>query len=213
MKLYNSATRQKEEFIPIEDNKVRMYNCGPTVYNYFHIGNARNFVVFDTLRRYLVYSGYDVKFVQNFTDIDDRMITQSIAENVTVSELADKNISEYFTDARGLAIMEADVHPKATENIGEIIKLIKTLVSKGFAYELEGDVYFDTAAYRGYGKLSGHKLEDLEAGARVSADSRKKNPADFAHRLEDVFDTFRLGKSELTSDKMEVIFESIDVLA
>ena len=136
MKLYNSATRQKEEFIPIEDNKVRMYNCGPTVYNYFHIGNARNFVVFDTLRRYLVYSGYDVKFVQNFTDIDDRMITQSIAENVTVSELADKNISEYFTDARGLAIMEADVHPKATENIGEIINLIKTLVSKWFADEL-----------------------------------------------------------------------------
>jgi cysteinyl-tRNA synthetase len=180
MKLYNSATRQKEEFIPIEDNKVRMYNCGPTVYNYFHIGNARNFVVFDTLRRYLIYRGYDVKFVQNFTDIDDRMITQSISENVTVKDLAEKNIEEYFIDAQGLAIMEADVHPKATENIGEIIRLIKTLESKGFAYELDGDVYFDTAAYQGYGKLSGHKLEDLEAGARVSADSRKKNPADFA---------------------------------
>jgi len=180
MKLYNSATRQKEEFIPIEENKVRMYNCGPTVYNYFHIGNARNFVVFDTLRRYLLYRGYEVKFVQNFTDIDDRMITQSIAENVTVRELAEKNIEEYFIDARGLAIREADVHPKATENIGEIIKLIKSIESKGFAYELDGDVYFDTGAYEGYGKLSGHNLEDLEAGARVSADSRKRNPADFA---------------------------------
>jgi len=180
MKLYNALTRSKEEFIPLEDNKVRMYNCGPTVYNLFHIGNARNFVVFDTLRRYLKYRGYDVKFVQNFTDIDDKMINQSNSEGITVKELADRNINEYYTDARGLAVMEADEHPKATENIGEIIKLIKKLEAKGYAYEIEGDVYFDTSAYPQYGKLSGHNLEDLEAGARVSADSRKKNPADFA---------------------------------
>ncbi len=180
MKLYNAMTRTKEEFIPLEDNKVKMYNCGPTVYNCFHIGNARNFVVFDTLRRYLIYRGYDVTFIQNFTDIDDRMITQSIADNIPVKELADKNIQEYFTDAHGLGIMEADVHPKATENIGEIIKLIKKIEANGYAYEVGGDVYFDTSAYEGYGKLSGHKLEELEAGARVQADSRKKNPADFA---------------------------------
>ncbi len=180
MKLYNSKTRTKEEFIPIEANKVKMYNCGPTVYNYFHIGNARNFVVFDTLRRYFIYSGYDITFVQNFTDIDDRMINQSINDNTTIKELADKNIEEYFTDARGLCIMEADFHPKATENIGEIIKLIKKIQANGYAYEVEGDVYFDTSAYEGYGKLSGHKLDELEAGARVQADTRKKNPADFA---------------------------------
>lgn len=180
MKLYNAKTRTKEEFIPIEDNKVKMYNCGPTVYNYFHIGNARNFVVFDTLRRYFIYRGFDVKFVQNFTDIDDRMITQSINDSTTVKELADKNIAEYFTDAQGLCIMEADVHPKATENIGEIIKLIKKIQTNGYAYEVEGDVYFDTSAYEGYGKLSGHKLDELEAGARVQTDNRKKNPADFA---------------------------------
>ena len=180
MKLYNAKTRTKEEFIPIEDNKVKMYNCGPTVYNYFHIGNARNFVVFDTLRRYFIYRGYDITFVQNFTDIDDRMITQSINDNTTVKELADKNIEEYFTDARGLNIMEADVHPKATENIGEIIKLIKKIQANGYAYDVDGDVYFDTSAYEGYGKLSGHKLDELEAGARVQTDDRKKNQADFA---------------------------------
>ncbi len=180
MKLYNSKTRTKEEFVPIEDNKVKMYNCGPTVYNYFHIGNARNFVVFDTLRRYFIYKGYDVTFVQNFTDIDDRMIKQANTDDITIKELADKNINEYFTDARGLNIIEADVHPKATESIGEIIKLIKKIQTNGYAYEVEGDVYFNTSAYEGYGKLSGHKLDELEAGARVQTDARKKNPADFA---------------------------------
>jgi len=180
MKLYNSKSRTKETFIPIEDNKVKMYNCGPTVYNYFHIGNARNFVVFDTLRRYFIYRGYDVTFVQNFTDIDDRMIKQANTDGVTIKELADKNINEYFTDARGLNIIEADVHPKATESIGEIIKLIKKIQANGYAYEVDGDVYFDTSAYEGYGKLSRHKLDELEAGARVKTDERKKNPADFA---------------------------------
>lgn len=180
MKLYNAKTRTKEEFVPLEDKKVKMYNCGPTVYNYFHIGNARNFVVFDTLRRYFKFRGYDITFVQNFTDIDDRMITQSINDNIPVKELADKNIAEYYTDARGLGIMEADVHPKATENIGEIIKLIKRIEANGYAYEIEGDVYFDTSAYKDYGKLSGRKLDELEAGARIQADERKKHPADFA---------------------------------
>ena len=180
MKFYNSLTRKKEEFIPLEENKVKMYNCGPTVYNRFHIGNARNFVVFDTLRRYLIYRGYEVTFVQNFTDIDDRMINQSIGEGITVKELAEKNIEEYFIDAKGLSVLEADFHPKATESIGEIIKLIKKIKAKGFAYEIDGDVYFNTVAYEGYGKLSGHKLDELEAGARVQADDRKKNSADFA---------------------------------
>ena len=180
MKLYNAKSRTKENFVPIEDNKVKMYNCGPTVYNYFHIGNARNFVVFDTLRRYFIYRGYDVTFLQNFTDIDDRMLKQANTDGVTIKELADKNINEYFTDARGLNIIEADVHPKATESIGEIIKLIKKIQTNGYAYEVEGDVYFDTSAYESYGKLSGHKLDELEAGARVQTDDRKKNPADFA---------------------------------
>ncbi|MBN2558602.1 MAG: cysteine--tRNA ligase [Clostridia bacterium] len=180
MRLYNALTRQKEEFIPLEDKKVRFYNCGPTVYNYFHIGNARNFVVFDTLRRYFEYMGYDVTFIQNFTDIDDRMITRSAEEGITVRELADRNITEYFKDAHALNIRDADEHPRATDNIGEIIKLIKKIEANGFAYELDGDVYFDTSAYPGYGKLSGHRMEELEAGARVQADSRKRNPADFA---------------------------------
>lgn len=180
MKLYNSMTRTKQEFIPLEEKKVRMYNCGPTVYNLFHIGNARNFVVFDTLRRYLEYRGYDVTFVQNFTDIDDKMINQSKEENITVKELAEKNIAEYFADSGALAVRKADFHPRATENIGEIIKLIKKIEANGYAYEIDGDVYFNTSAYQDYGKLSGHKLDELEAGARVQADTRKKNPADFA---------------------------------
>lgn len=180
MKLYNALTRKKEEFIPIDGNNVKMYNCGPTVYNYFHVGNARNFVIFDTLRRYLEYIGYNVTFVQNFTDIDDKMINQANEAGITINALAQKYIAEYFTDARGLGVKKADIHPRATENIGEMIKLIKTLQLKGYAYEIDGDVYFDTSSYPGYGKLSGHKLDELEAGARVQTDSRKKTPADFA---------------------------------
>jgi cysteinyl-tRNA synthetase len=180
MKLYNEMTRQKEDFKPIEEGKVRIYNCGPTVYDYFHIGNARNFVVFDTMRRYFKYRGYDVTYVQNYTDIDDKMINRAAELGITVSELAEKFIAEYKNDASGLGVMDADYNPRATEHIGDIIKLIKRIESKGYAYNVDGDVYFDTSSYEGYGKLSGHKLEDLEAGARVQADDRKRNPADFA---------------------------------
>jgi cysteinyl-tRNA synthetase len=180
MKLYNTMTRRKEEFVPQDPNEVKMYSCGPTVYNYFHLGNARPFIVFDTLRRYLVYRGYGVKFVQNFTDIDDKMINKAKEEGITVKELADKFIAEYFTDAEGLCISKAEVHPKATENIDAIIDLIKKLEEKGFAYNIEGDVYFDTKKFNEYGKLSKQSMDDLEAGARIDIDERKHSPMDFA---------------------------------
>lgn len=180
MKLYNTLTRKKEEFIPLEAGKVKMYSCGPTVYNYFHIGNARPFIIFDTLRRYLEYLGYDVTFVQNFTDIDDKMIKNANEQGITVKELADRFIAEYFTDAKGLGIKEASIHPKATENIDAIIDTVKTLVDKGFAYESNGDVYFETKKFHEYGKLSKQPLEDLEAGARIDVTDVKRNPTDFA---------------------------------
>ena len=180
MFIYNSETRKKEEFKPIEPGKVKMYVCGPTVYNYFHVGNARPFIVFDVLRRYFSYIGYDVTFVQNFTDIDDKMIKRANEEGITVKELGDRFIEEYFKDASALGIRPATVHPRATEHIGDIIKLVKTLQQKGFAYEVNGDVYFDTQKDEHYGKLSGQNLEDLEAGARISVDDVKRNPADFA---------------------------------
>ena len=180
MKLFNTLNRQKEEFVPLDSREVRMYSCGPTVYNYFHIGNARPFIIFDTLRRYLEYRGYNVRFVQNFTDIDDKMIKRANEEGITVKELAEKYIKEYFVDAGGLGIKEATVNPKATENIDAIIELIKKLEQKGYAYAVEGDVYFDTARFEGYGKLSHQSLEDLEHGARVDVDERKKGPMDFA---------------------------------
>lgn len=180
MKIYNTLTRQKEEFVPIEHGKVRMYSCGPTVYNYFHIGNARPFIIFDTLRRYLEYRGFDVKFVQNFTDIDDKMINKANELGITVKELADEFIAEYFTDAQGLAIRAATVHPKATENIDAILSVIQTLVDKGYAYEAADGVYFDTHQYETYGKLSGQPMDELEAGARIDVNDIKKHPADFA---------------------------------
>lgn len=180
MKLFNTLTRKKEDFVPLEENKVRMYSCGPTVYNYFHIGNARPFIIFDTLRRYLEYRGYEVKFVQNFTDIDDRMIQKANEEGITVKELADRFIEEYFIDAKGLGVKEATVHPKATENIDAIIDIIKTLEDKGYAYAVNGDVYFSAKKFNEYGKLSHHNLEELESGARVDVDERKKDPVDFA---------------------------------
>ena len=180
MKIYNTLTRQKEDFKPIEEGKVRMYSCGPTVYNYFHIGNARPFIIFDTLRRYLEYSGYDVKFVQNFTDIDDKMINKANELGITVKELADQYIAEYFTDAEGLNIGKATVHPKATENIDAILAIIEKLINKGYAYETSDGVYFDTRKFNEYGKLSKQPLEDLEAGARIDVDEGKKHPADFA---------------------------------
>jgi len=180
LKIYNTLTRKKEEFVPITPGKVKMYSCGPTVYNYFHIGNARPFIIFDTLRRYLEYIGYDVTFVQNFTDIDDKMIKNANEQGITVKELADKFIAEYFKDAKGLGIKEATIHPKATENMDAIISTVNTLVDKGYAYESNGDVYFETKKFSEYGKLSKQPLEDLEAGARIDVTDVKRNPTDFA---------------------------------
>ncbi len=180
MQIYNSQSRRKEELIPLEEGKIRMYVCGPTVYNYIHIGNARPFIVFDVLRRYLEFRGYQVTFVQNFTDIDDKMIRRANEEGITVKELGDRFIEEYKKDAAALGIRPATIHPRATEHIGEIIRMVKQLQEKGYAYEVDGDVYFDVSRDPGYGKLSGQNLEDLEAGARVDVEDVKRNPADFA---------------------------------
>ena len=183
LKLYNTLTRNKEEFKTIEPGKVRMYACGPTVYNYFHLGNARPFVTFDTLRRYLEYRGYEVTFVQNFTDIDDKMINRANEEGITVSDLADRFIKEYYTDADGLNIKRQAVQPRATKSIGSIIKLIKAMEEKGYTYVIEGDgVYYDVTKKADYGKLSHYKLEDLQAGGgeRGASYEGKRNPGDFA---------------------------------
>ncbi len=183
LKLYNTLTRTKEEFKTIEPGKVRMYACGPTVYNYFHLGNARPFVTFDTLRRYLEYRGYEVTFVQNFTDIDDKMINRANEEGITVSDLADRFIKEYYIDADGLNIKRQAVQPRATKSIGAIIKLIKSMEEKGYTYVIEGDgVYYDVTKKSDYGKLSHYKLEDLQAGGgeRGASYEGKRNPGDFA---------------------------------
>ena len=180
MKIYNTMTRKKEEFVPLHEGKVGIYSCGPTVYNYFHIGNARPFIIFDTLRRHLEHMGYEVTFVQNFTDVDDKMIRRANEEGVTVAELGDRFIEEYFRDADALGVKRATVHPRATKHIGEIIGMIKKLEAKGLAYEVDGDVYYDTHAFPGYGKLSGQNLEDREMGARIEVDEDKKHPMDFA---------------------------------
>ena len=180
MKIYNTVTRKKEEFVPLHEGKVGIYVCGPTVYNYFHIGNARPFIVFDTLRRYLEFRGYQVNYVQNFTDIDDKMIRRANEEEITVKELAERFIVEYFVDTKGLGIREATAHPKATESMDDIIAIVSKLIANGFAYEIEGDVYFDTEKFKGYGKLSGYNLDELESGSRVDVDERKRKPVDFA---------------------------------
>lgn len=180
MKVYNTLTRQKEEFVPLEEGKVKMYVCGPTVYNLFHIGNARTFIIFDTIRKYLEYKGYEVNFVQNFTDIDDKMIKKALDTDTTVKELGDRYIMEYYKDADKLKIKRATVNPRATEYIDEMIKFISELIEKGLAYEVDGDVYYSTKSFAGYGKLSGQNLEDLQSGSRVEVDERKKDPMDFA---------------------------------
>lgn len=180
MKIFNSMTGKKEELNPLTPGQFNIYACGPTVYNYFHIGNARPFIVFDTLRRYLEYRGYKVNFVQNFTDVDDKMIRVAAEEGITVKELGERYISEYFKDAKALGIRPATVHPKATEHIGDIIALVQKLIDTGHAYELNGDVYFDTQSFPGYGKLSGQDLSELELGARIDINEEKKNPMDFA---------------------------------
>jgi len=179
--IHNSATNKKEEFKPLNEGVVNMYSCGPTVYNYFHVGNARPFIVFDTLRRYLEYIGYKVNFVQNFTDVDDKMINAAAKEGITVKELGERFINEYFTDAKSLNVKPATVHPKATEHIGDIIALIEKLIENGHAYAApNGDVYFDIKSDADYGKLSGQNLDDLELGARIEINDVKKNPMDFA---------------------------------
>ncbi len=178
--LYNTLTRSKQEFVPIKPGEVKMYSCGPTVYNFFHIGNARPFIIFDTLRRYLEYKGYKVDFVQNFTDVDDKMINKANELGISVKQLADEYIAEYFTDAQGLGIKKATVHPRATENIDAIIELVSELEKKGYAYNVDGNVYYRTKKFKDYGKLSHQPLEDLESGARIDINEDKEDPMDFA---------------------------------
>jgi len=181
MQIYNTMTRKKEELVPLVPGQISMYACGPTVYNYFHIGNARPFIVFDTLRRYLEYRGYNVRFVQNFTDIDDKMIRRANEEGTTVKELGERFIKEYYHDADALGVRRASNNPRATEHIGEIIALVNGLIEKGHAYATpEGDVYFSVRSFPGYGKLSGQNIDDLENGARVDPDEAKRDPLDFA---------------------------------
>ncbi|MGN0779645.1 MAG: cysteine--tRNA ligase [Aristaeellaceae bacterium] len=183
MWIYNSEHRKKEEFKPLHEGKVGIYACGPTVYNYFHIGNARPFITFDVLRRQLEREGYDVTFVQNFTDIDDKMIKRANEEGITVKELGEKFIAEYYKDAQALGIRPATVHPKATEHIAEIIELVQKLIANGHAYATPaGDVYYRVSSFPGYGKLSGQSVEEREMGAseRLDVETDKENPADFA---------------------------------
>ena len=180
MKLFNTMTMKKEEFEPLEPGKVRMYACGPTVYNFFHIGNARPLIMFDVLRRYFEYRGFDVIFVQNFTDIDDKIINRANEEGLSSSDIAEKYIAEYQIDARGLGVREATFHPRATENVDGIIEMISQLLGKGFAYQIGGDVYYRTARFPEYGKLSRQPLEELVAGARVDVSEAKESPMDFA---------------------------------
>ncbi len=180
MKIFNTMSRTKEEFVPVDPNEVKIYACGPTVYNYIHIGNARPLCVFDVLRRYMEYKGYNVKFVQNFTDVDDKIINRAIEENSTFKEVSEKYIDEFWTDAHGLNFKDATIHPKATENIDEIIDIIKTLEEKGYAYAVDGDVYFRTLKFKEYGKLSHQPIDDLKSGARIAVGDKKEDPLDFA---------------------------------
>ena len=180
MKIFNTMSKAKEEFVPVDENEVKIYACGPTVYNYIHIGNARPLCVFDVLRRYLEYRGYNVKFVQNFTDIDDKIINRANEEGISFEEVSKKYIEEFWTDAHGLNFKDATIHPKATENIDEIIDIIKSLEDKGYAYAVNGDVYFRTLKFKEYGKLSHQPIDDLVSGARIAVGDIKENPLDFA---------------------------------
>lgn len=179
MKIFNTLTRSKDEFKPINEGEVKIYACGPTVYNYIHIGNARPLCVFDVLRRYFEWRGYNVNFVQNFTDIDDKLIKKANEEGITVPEVAERYIKEFWVDAKGLNVREATVHPRATENIVEIQGIISSLMENGYAYEAGGDVYYRAKKFGGYGKLSHQPLEDLEAGARIETGDIKEDPMDF----------------------------------
>ena len=181
MQIYNTMTRKKEELVPMQAGQISMYVCGPTVYDFIHIGNARPLIVFDTMRRYLESRGYKVTYVQNFTDIDDKLIRRANAENTTVPALAERFIKEYYTDADSLGIMRSTVNPRATEHIDDIIDLVKTLIDKGHAYAVEnGDVYFSVRSYPGYGKLKGQDINDMENGVRIDPSDIKRDPLDFA---------------------------------
>ena len=180
MRIYNTITRSKQELNTVEPGKVNIYACGPTVYNYIHIGNARPICAFDVLRRYLTWRGYSVKYVQNFTDVDDKIIKRANEEGITAAQVAEKYIAEYKTDAHGLNVMDADVHPRVTDTMEDIIRFVQALVDSGHAYEAEGDVYFRTSSFPEYGKLSKNSMEDLQAGARIGVDERKENALDFA---------------------------------
>lgn len=179
MKVYNTLTGKKEEFIPLEPGKVKMYVCGPTVYDYIHIGNARPYVIFDTIRRYMEYKGYEVNYVQNFTDVDDKIIKKANAEGVDSKVISERYIEEAKKDAEGLNVEPATKNPKVTEEMDGIIEMIQTLIDKGHAYEVNGSVFYDTKSFADYGKLSGKNIDDLEAGARIAVDETKKNPMDF----------------------------------
>ena len=179
LKIYNSLTNRKEEFKPLEDGHVRMYNCGPTVYDYFHIGNARNFITAEVVCRYLEHKGYKVTFVQNVTDVEDKIIARANELGVQPSEIAEKYTEAYFEDLREFRTRMPDINPKATDHIGDIVQFVEKLVEKGMAYEADGDVYYEIAKFKDYGKLSGQKVEDTRAGARVEVNERKRHPADF----------------------------------
>ena len=177
--IYNTLTRKKEAFKPIDDGKVSMYVCGPTVYNYIHIGNARPAIVFDTVRRYFEYKGYDVSYVLNFTDIDDKIIDVAKAEGVSVSDVSNKYIDAYLEDVSALAVKEATYHPRVTETIQEIVDFVEGLIEKGYAYEVDGDVYYKSRHFKDYGKLSAQSIDELRAGSRIQVGEKKKDPLDF----------------------------------
>jgi cysteinyl-tRNA synthetase len=180
MRIYNTLTGKKEEFVPINPPKVTFYTCGPTVYDFFHIGNGRTFIMADILRRYLIYKGYDVQYAMNLTDIDDKIINKSSELNVDTKEVAEKFSEAFFKDTERIGIKKADLYPKATEHIGDIISTIKKLEENGYAYNVDGDVFYDVEKFDGYGKLSGKKTDELESGARVNINEAKKSPLDFA---------------------------------
>ncbi|MBR4320751.1 MAG: class I tRNA ligase family protein, partial [Oscillospiraceae bacterium] len=180
MQIFNTLTNQKEEFKPMQSGQVKMYVCGPTVYNYIHIGNARPICVFDVFRRFLQYMGFQVTFVQNFTDVNDKIIKQAKLENISPEECALKYIQAYQKDAQGLNVLPADVHPKVSEFVPRIIDFIQVLIDKGYAYQAGSDVYYKTRKFPSYGKLSNQSLDDLNAGARVEINEIKQDPLDFA---------------------------------
>jgi len=180
IRLYNTRSKQKEDFIPYQEGKVGIYCCGPTTYNYIHLGNARPLVVFDTIRRFFIWKGFDVRYVQNFTDVDDKIINRSHQEDMTAQQVAEKYIAAYYEDAHALNVLDADIHPKVTTHIEDIIKMVEQIITNGHAYEADGDVYFDVRSLPSYGELSGRDIEDMRSGARVLPGESKRDPLDFA---------------------------------